>query len=84
MKWAKQLKIAIIEKDESKIETIIDELPKFDSIEEMEEAAFLMQEAHKFLTTQKEEFAAKLLKIKKQKEFLNSTIQHTSSFNHIL
>ena len=81
MKWANQLKIAIIEKDESKIETIIEKLPNFNSIAEMEEAAYLMQEAHSFLATQKEEFAAKLLKIKKQKEFLEATSTPISSFD---
>lgn len=81
MRWADQLKIAIIEKDESKIETIIEKLPNFNSIEEMEEAAYLMQEAHNFLATQKEKFAAKLLKIKKQKEFLEATSASTSSFD---
>ncbi len=84
MKWANQLKIAIIERDEVKIEKAIEKLPNFDSLEEMKEAAYLMQEAHNFLSSQKEEFASKLLKIKKQKEFLNATIQHPSSFDQSL
>jgi hypothetical protein len=40
-----------------------------------------MQEAHNYLAIQKEEFAAKLLKIKKQKEFLEATSTSTSSFD---
>ena len=81
MKWVDQLKIALIEKDEAKIEKLIEKLPDFNSIDEMKEAAFMMQEAHDFLTSQKEKYATKLLKIKKQKEFLNTSMKHPTSFD---
>jgi len=79
--WINQLKIAIVEKNEERIEELIYELPQFDSLEQMEEAAYMMQEAHTLLTKEKETLATKLLKIKKQKEFINSNIKHTSSFD---
>ena len=84
MQWAKELKIAIAEENEVNIEKIIEELPHFNSIKEMEEAAFLMQEAHLFLSSKKDELASKLIKIKKQKEFLNSTMTKSSSFDQSL
>jgi len=84
LQWAKELKIAIAEENEVNIEKIIEELPHFNSIKEMEEAAFLMQEAHLFLSSKKDELASKLIKIKKQKEFLNSTMTKSSSFDQSL
>ena len=81
LQWAKELKIAIAEENEKKIEKVIEQLPQFESLEQMKEAAYLMQEAHKFLTAKKDEFASKLVKIKKQKEFLNATMAKTSSFD---
>ncbi len=81
MQWIKELKIAIAEENPSKIEKLIHELPKLSSLEQMEEAAFLMQEAHAFITSEKEKAAANLLKIKKQKAFLNSTSSQNSSFD---
>lgn len=81
MQWTKELKIAIIEEDELKIEKIISELPQFNSLEQMDEAAHLMKAAHKLLSEKKDELASKLVKIKKQKEFLNSTLVKKSSFD---
>ena len=81
LQWTKQLKISIIENDETSIEKLIQDLPQFETIEEMKEAAYMMQEAHDFLSAKKDELASNLVKIKKQKEFLNSTITKTSSFD---
>ena len=81
MQWIKELKIAIAEENESKIEKLINEIPKFSSLKEMEEAAFLMQEAHTFVKSEKERTASILLKIKKQKAFLNATSSQNSSFD---
>jgi uncharacterized membrane protein YvbJ len=84
LQWVKELKIAIAEENESKIEKLIQKLPQFSSLEQMEEAAFLMQEAHTFLKSEKEKTAAILLKIKKQKAFLNSTSSQKPSFDQSL
>jgi len=84
LQWVKELKIAIAEENESKIENLTQELPKFSSLEQMKEAAFLMQEAHTFLKCEKERTATILLKIKKQKAFLDSTSSQNSSFDQSL
>ena len=84
MQWVKELKIAIAEENPSKIEQLINALPQFDSLEQMKEAAFLMQEAHAFMTSEKEKTAGILLKIKKQKEFLNSVSSQKPSFDQSL
>lgn len=83
MQWINQLKISIIEQDELKIEELIQDLPAFDSLEQMTEAAYLMQEAHNLLSSKKDALASKLVKLKKQKEFLSSTLLKTSSFDQI-
>lgn len=84
MQWVKELKIAIAEENPSKIEQLINSLPQFDSLEQMKEAAFLMQEAHTFMTLEKDKAASILLKIKKQKAFLNATSSQNSSFDQSL
>jgi len=81
LKWINQLKIAIIEKNETKIEELMADFPMFSSQEEMEKAAYLMQEAYDLLVSEKEIVAANLLKIKKQKEFLHSTSPSTPIFS---
>ena len=81
LQWAKELKIAIAEENEQKIDRLVKELPTFDSLEQMEEAAYLMQEAHTLLTSEKDRISSVLVKIKKQKEFLNATSTLRSSFD---
>ncbi len=81
MQWIKNLKIAIIEEDENKIDNLIQQLPQFNSLEQMQEAAHLMQEAYKLLKLKKDHAAASLLKIKKQKEFLQTTSTAKTSFD---
>lgn len=81
MEWINQLKIAIVEENENRIEELLTDLPQFSSLKEMQSAAYLMQEAHNFLTRKKDEYASKLVKLKKQKEFLNSSINTPSSFD---
>ena len=71
----------LIEENELKLESLIEELPKFDSLEEMKEAAFMMQEVHDYLTSKKNDYASKLVKIKKHKEFLNANSVKQTSFD---
>lgn len=81
MKWVKALQIALLEENELQIEKLIEDLPQFDTIEQMKEAAYMMQEVHNFLNNKKNDCASKMLKIKKQKEFLNSTAKSRPSFD---
>jgi hypothetical protein len=84
LQWTKALKIAIAEEDEKSIEKLIENLPSFENLDQMHEAAYLMKEAHSFLSTQKDIAAINLLKIKKQKEFVLATSKKNSSFDHSL
>jgi len=81
LKWVKALQIALLEENELKMQKLIEELPQFDTLEQMQEAAYMMQEVHSFLSKQKNDYASKMLKIKKQKEFLNSAVKKRPSFD---
>jgi len=81
MKWINNLKIAIIEKNELRIEELTQSLPNFDPLEKMKEATYIMQEAHNFLLHEKNDMATKILKIKKQKEFIATNTPIKSSFD---
>ena len=81
MQWINALKIAIIEENEEKIERLILELPDFDDVQTMQNAAYLMKEAHTLLSLKKDTLASNLIKIKKQKEFLNALSPSSPSFN---
>lgn len=81
MEWTKALKIAIVEEDINKIESLIDTLPQMQTEKEMQEAAYMMKAAYDLMTKRKDETADTLLKIKKQKAFLSSTFTRKNSFN---
>jgi hypothetical protein len=74
LEWINQLKIAVIEKNESKIDSLIQAMPQFETYKEMESAAYLLQEAHTFLSSEKDKIASNLLKIKKQKNISELSI----------
>jgi hypothetical protein len=71
--WLNDLKIAIIEKNTQKIETLIDEMPIFETLENMQEASYLLREASILLHTLKDETAKSMQQIKKNLNFLRST-----------
>lgn len=81
MQWTKALKLALLEENDERLEALIEELPQLDSLEQMNEAAFMMQEVHNYLSAKKEDYASKLIKIKKQKAFLNANAVQSSSFD---
>jgi len=81
LQWTKALKLALLEENDERLEALIEELPQLDSLEQMNEAAFMMQEVHNYLSAKKEDYASKLIKIKKQKAFLNANAVQSSSFD---
>lgn len=73
--WLNNFKIAIIEKNTQNINKLLDEVPQFKDIDEIEEVMYLMREASELLHTLKNETASTMSQLKKNIEFLNST-QH--------
>ena len=78
--WLNKLKIAIIEKNTKDIDLLVETMPMFDDIEDMQSAAHLLKEANILMMTLKDETADSLSKIKKTKDFMNSTHSTDSSF----
>lgn len=77
--WINDLKIAIIEKNADKIDELVECMPMFDKFEDMRDSAALLKEANLLMFTLKDETAESLKKIKKTKEFLDSTQPKASS-----
>ena len=73
MPWLNSLKIALAERNIENINTLIEELPKFETLEEMNEAQYLFKEVAVLLHSLKSETQNSMQQIKKNLTFLRST-----------
>ena len=73
MGWLSELKVAIVSKDPQKIATLIDTMPTFEKVEQMQEALYLIKEAYIVMNELKNETLAQREQIKKNIDFLEST-----------
>lgn len=71
--WLTELKIAIIEQDPKRLDALLDHTPQMESIQEIEEAIYLLREANEMMQHLKDETAASMKQIKKSVGFLDST-----------
>ena len=71
--WLTDLKIAILEKNTNKLNELLDNLPKLEKKEDLEQAVYLLREASEILYTLKDEAGASMVKIRKSLSFLRST-----------
>lgn len=72
MTWLNSLKVAIIEEDITKIETLTKELPNWDSKQKAQEALALIDEAIKLIDSKKQKTLEAMKKIKQTKVFFES------------
>ena len=80
--WLTELQIAIIEKNPQRIDALIGNMPKFESLEDMQSASSLIKEALNLMHHLKDETGQTLEKIQKHKDFLNSaTADKTAKFD---
>ena len=70
--WIEQLKIAIIQKDVELLSKLLDDIPSLKTKEEMEQAAYLLEEAANVVIFLRDDVASSMLQIKKNLDFLNS------------
>ena len=77
--WLKELQIAIIEKNTNEIDRLVECMPMYEKMEDMQAAASLLKEANRLMMTLKEETAESMSKIKKTKDFLDATHSKDSS-----
>lgn len=71
--WLTSIKIAIIEKNTDKLNLLLEESPKFENKQDIEEAMYLLREASELVHTLKDETATSMKQIKKNLDFLKST-----------
>ncbi len=72
--WLNKLQIAIIEKDTEKLDKLLDNLPEFDNLDDMKKASYLLKEALGLLYKLKDETSESMKQIKKNLDFINSTL----------
>ena len=77
--WLSKFKIAIIEKNTEQINTLLEELPTFTTVDEMKEAQYLMKEAATLLLNLKSQTKDTMQRIQKNLSFLKSTQTNDSS-----
>ena len=71
--WLSQLKTALVLEEISQIAELIDTMPPFTSVGEMEEASYLLQQAQELMVRNREETAQTLKQLKNTLDFLKST-----------
>ena len=77
--WVNKFKIAIVQKDTEAIETLLANVPSFENIDEAKEASYLMKEALILLLTLQDEITASKKQIKKNINFLQSSLSDSSA-----
>jgi len=73
--WLKKLRLAIIEQNPKLIDSLVQDMPKFEDVDDMKQASALISEALKLLHRLKNETGTSLKQLKKHKDFLESTMQ---------
>lgn len=71
--WLNNLQIAIIEKNTQALSELIDNMPKFDNLKDMQTASYLLREAAELIYTLQDETKITMKKMKKNIKFLEST-----------
>jgi len=71
--WLTKFKIALVEKDTEKLSELMENIPKLESVDEMQEAFYLTKEAQELVSTLQSETATSMKQIKQNLNFLKST-----------
>jgi hypothetical protein len=73
MKWLDEFKIALIEENDTKISSLLSSMPSFESVEEIQEAMALIDQARKTYISKKESLAKQMQKLETSRKFLLSS-----------
>ncbi len=76
--WLKEFKKAIILKDFDTLEGLINRMPKFESLAQMEEAAYLFHNAKVLIESEKTETLRSMQQLKNTLDFLKATENNAS------
>jgi len=77
--WLNDLKKAIILQDTQKLESLLDQMPQFSNLPDMEEATYLLFNAQKFLESERSLILYSLSQLKNTIDFLKATENVTAS-----
>ncbi|SFV64472.1 hypothetical protein MNB_SM-6-525 [hydrothermal vent metagenome] len=80
--WLKELKGAVVQKNVTQIETLLENIPSFNTLKEMQTTLYLLEEAKRVVESLKKETAISMAQMKKNIDFLNSaTAEKRASFD---
>ncbi|MDD2357045.1 MAG: hypothetical protein PHX13_03935 [Thiovulaceae bacterium] len=71
--WLSEFKVAIITKNAESIDSLLSQIPQFNTIDEMQEAFYLFKQAYQLLHDLKDETATTMKKIKDSIRYIEST-----------
>lgn len=77
--WLSKLKTALVLEDIETLSSLVDEMPQFESIEQMEEASYLLIQTKTLIEKNKAETAQILQQLKNNLNFLKSTQEEPPS-----
>jgi len=77
--WLTSLQIAIVEKNTDNIDDLVNNMPKFDNVKDMQTASYLLKEAAVIIYTLQDETKKTMNKMKKNLKFLESTQEKPTS-----
>ena len=77
--WLTNLKIAIVEKNTDRLNELMDDIPKLEKKEEIDQAIYLIKEATELVQSFQNETSSSMKQMKKNINFLKSTEHRTSN-----
>jgi len=82
--WLNALKGAVVQENTEQLEKLLENVPRFDTLQEMKTALYLFEEAKRVVEGLKKETTHSMVQMKKNIDFLNSTtVDKKASFDVI-
>ncbi len=75
--WNNEFKVALITKNTKELDKLISQMPQFETLDEMQEAFYLINHAKELLASLKDETAQSMKKIKDTIRYLELTQSNT-------
>ena len=79
MDWLNSLKVALVTKNEKQLIELVETMPIFDDLKDIETASYLLNQTQIYFQTQKDQLAQAITKTKKHMEFTKSSYNEQSS-----
>ncbi len=77
--WLNQLKVAVVQRDTELLSSLLDDIPTLEDAQDIETAIYLLQEATTIMQQLKDETAVSMKQIKKNIDYLNSSVADQKS-----